>query len=151
MSSIRGHALLRWNLLAGAALLLMGAGSAFAQATTTLSCGPEGNKTNYEVSTGTSKGKCTKAGNNASVTCTDGGNSTSASCNSGCGDSSGAGKCTVKAAMSSDPPAPKGNRRPEARPPSGLLETSPALGTQGPAATGTPVAPQRPAGGPVLR
>ncbi len=44
--------------------------------------------------------------------------------------------------ISSSPARPPGN---------GILNTSPGLGGNGPAATGTPVAPPPPTGGPILR
>ena len=59
--------------------------------TSTLRCG----EVNYELSTGTSTGTCTrdKAG---AMKCTDNGaNAASATCESGCGAVSGAGSCTI--------------------------------------------------------
>ena len=68
-------------------------------ATTSIKCG----NTIYEVSTGTTGGACSRhppTGKPTTVACHEGegGNKASASCRSGCGDTEGAGSCTIKSA-----------------------------------------------------
>jgi hypothetical protein len=112
-----------------------------AYATITLECSG-GRK--YEVSTGTKTGECRNNGNGtASCTDTGGKNSSQAQCNAGCTSSSGAGSCTMKAQY--DPPPKPPKRRPETGvlTGGGILDGGSGLGTQGPAATGTPLSPGR--------
>jgi hypothetical protein len=128
------------------------AGGGAVYATTTLKCG----NTQYEVSTGTKGGNCTHgtdAAGKPNVTCGDGGNTTKANCTTGCGDSEGAGSCTVKDRTAGPPsgPRPRGKPGVAVIPPAGknvvdrgsILDSGPGFGSQGPAATGAPLSTGR--------
>jgi hypothetical protein len=109
-----------------AVLIAMGGlSAASAQATTSIKCADGSVVT---VTTGTKKGTCGKPWSSDGASCVDGGNSASGGCSKGkpiCGDSNGAGECTIKS-VSTNTPGTKVPRGKTAVPGMKTLKTAPS-------------------------